>query len=175
MLTGIVKSAFHASHADGSSPAAVVQRVSRLGLAAFSPDRFVTLVAALISSGRTAVAVCERRSSADRSVGKQARTAVAREHRAAGVAGADSVDVGRTGGADRRGRSPLLYTDGVSETLADDDGRAEQRFTSTIARAAESGAPLLDAILADVDHELAGRPQPDDVTLLTATVRSLGE
>ena len=30
----------------------------------------------------------------------------------------------------------LLYTDGVSETLADEDGRAEQRFTSAIDRAA---------------------------------------
>ena len=64
----------------------------------------------------------------------------------------------------------LLYTDGVSETLADEDGRAEQRFTSAIDRAPEGGAPLLDAILAEVHHELAGRPQPDDLTLLTASV-----
>ena len=64
----------------------------------------------------------------------------------------------------------LLYTDGVSETLADEDGRAEQRLTATIARAANGGAALLDAILADVHHELAGRPQPDDLTLLTATL-----
>jgi sigma-B regulation protein RsbU (phosphoserine phosphatase) len=48
MLTGIVKSAFHASHVDGFEPAAVVHRVS-MGLAAFSPERFVTLVAALVS------------------------------------------------------------------------------------------------------------------------------
>jgi hypothetical protein len=31
---------------------------------------------------------------------------------------------------------------------------------------------LLDAILAEIDRELAGRPQPDDLTLLTA--RMLG-
>jgi len=64
----------------------------------------------------------------------------------------------------------LLYTDGVSETLADDHGRAERRFTSTIDRAADGGGPLLDAILAEVHHALSGRPQPDDVTLLTARV-----
>jgi hypothetical protein len=29
---------------------------------------------------------------------------------------------------------------------------------------------LLGGILADVDYELAGRAQPDDVTLVTATV-----
>ena len=48
MLTGIVKSGFYASHVDGFDPASVVQRVST-GLAAFSPDRFVTLIAALMS------------------------------------------------------------------------------------------------------------------------------
>jgi serine phosphatase RsbU (regulator of sigma subunit) len=64
----------------------------------------------------------------------------------------------------------LLYTDGVSETLADDDGRAEQRFIGTLDRAVNGGAPLLDAILADVHRELAGRAQPDDLTLLTASV-----
>ena len=51
MLTGIVKSAFQASHVDGFEPLAVVQRVST-GLAAFSPERFVTLVAALISPAK---------------------------------------------------------------------------------------------------------------------------
>ena len=64
----------------------------------------------------------------------------------------------------------LLYTDGVSEVLADEDGRAEARFTSAIERAADGGASLLDAILADVHHDLAGHPQPDDLTLLTARV-----
>jgi hypothetical protein len=39
-----------------------------------------------------------------------------------------------------------------------------------IDRASDGGSSLLDAILADVHHELAGRPQPDDVTLLTASV-----
>ena len=51
MLTGIVKSAFQASHVDGFEPLAVVQRVWT-GLAAFSPERFVTLVAALIAPDR---------------------------------------------------------------------------------------------------------------------------
>ena len=64
----------------------------------------------------------------------------------------------------------LLYTDGVSEVLADNDGCAEARFNDIIARASAGGAPLLDAILAEVQHELAGAPQPDDLTLLTARV-----
>jgi serine phosphatase RsbU (regulator of sigma subunit) len=64
----------------------------------------------------------------------------------------------------------LLYTDGVWETLADEDGRAEERFMSAIHRVSGGGGPLLDTILADVHHELAGRHQPDDLTLLTASV-----
>jgi serine phosphatase RsbU (regulator of sigma subunit) len=66
----------------------------------------------------------------------------------------------------------LLFTDGVWELLADEDGRAEARLTSAIERASEGGATLLDTILADVNRELAGRLHPDDVTLLTAKVVS---
>ena len=64
----------------------------------------------------------------------------------------------------------LLYTDGIWETLADEDGRAEERFTSAISRAPDGGATLLDRILAEVHHELAGQVQTDDLTLLTASV-----
>jgi serine phosphatase RsbU (regulator of sigma subunit) len=64
----------------------------------------------------------------------------------------------------------LLYTDGVWEPLANGDGRAEERFINAIDRAPEGGATLVDTILADVHRELAGNPQPDDVTLLTASV-----
>jgi serine phosphatase RsbU (regulator of sigma subunit) len=70
------------------------------------------------------------------------------------------------------GHHLLLYTDGVWETLADGDGRAEERFTTILDRASDGGAPLLDAILAAVHQELAGGPQLDDLTLLTATVLS---
>jgi serine phosphatase RsbU (regulator of sigma subunit) len=34
----------------------------------------------------------------------------------------------------------------------------------------DGGAPLLEAILADVQHELGSRPQSDDLTLMTATL-----
>ena len=64
----------------------------------------------------------------------------------------------------------LLYTDGVWEILADEDGRAEQRLLTAIARAPAGGAFLLDTILGEVHGEMAGRLQPDDLTLLTATV-----
>jgi phosphoserine phosphatase RsbU/P len=169
MLTGIVKSGFHASHVDGFDPVAVVQRVS-MGLAAFSPDRFVTLIAALVSpeerqlqyvnAGHPPIVLWGR----------------AREPLWLGSTGPLVSPVLRASTWDAQivpmneGDHLLLYTDGIWETLADEDGRAEQRFMSAIDRAPEGGAALLDTILADVHHELAGRLQADDLTLLTASL-----
>src|SRR5262249_15011422 len=48
MLTGVVKSAFHACRAEACEPLAVVHRVWN-SLAAFGPERFVTLFAALVA------------------------------------------------------------------------------------------------------------------------------
>jgi sigma-B regulation protein RsbU (phosphoserine phosphatase) len=169
MLTGIVKSAFHASHVDGFEPLAVVHRVS-MGLAAFSPDRFVTLVAALISpeerqlqyvsAGHPPIVVW--------GLGREPLWLASTGPMVSPVLTGSTWDAPVVPIAE--GDHVLLYTDGVSETLADDDGRAEQRFIGTLDRAVNGGAPLLDAILADVHRELAGRAQPDDLTLLTASV-----
>ena len=170
MLTGIVKSAFHASHGDGFEPLAVVQRISA-GLAAFSPERFVTLIAALIAPGEgrlrfvnaghpPAVVWGTREPEWLGSTGplvSPALTGARWESRTVPIHEADHL---------------LLYTDGVSETLADANGQADARFASTIAAVPQGGAALLDAILADIDRELVGQPQPDDLTLLTAGVIS---
>ena len=169
MLTGIVKSAFHASHVDGFEPAAVVQRVS-MGLAAFSPDRFVTMVAALISpeerqlryvnAGHPPVALWGRTREPRwlHSTGPLVSPALMESTWESPV-----VPI-------HEGDHLLLYTDGISDALADDNGKSEKGFTRIIDRASEGGAPLLDTILADVHRRLAGRPQPDDLTLLTASV-----
>jgi phosphoserine phosphatase RsbU/P len=169
MLTGIVKSAFHASHVDGFEPLAIVQRVA-MGLAAFSADRFVTLVAALISP--------EERQLRYVNAGHPpvALWGGLREPRWLGSTG-PLISPVLTASTWEEAVVPiheddhlLLYTDGISDALADDDGRAEKRFSSVIDGASEGGAGLLDTILAAVHHELAGQPQPDDLTLLTAKV-----
>ena len=169
MLTGIVKSAFHASHVDGFEPAAVVQRVS-MGLAAFSPERFVTMVAALISpeerqlryvnAGHPPVALWGRTREPRwlHSTGPLVSPALMESTWESPV-----VPI-------HEGDHLLLYTDGISDALADDNGKSEKGFTRIIDRESEGGAPLLDTILADVHRRLAGRPQPDDLTLLTASV-----
>jgi sigma-B regulation protein RsbU (phosphoserine phosphatase) len=167
MLTGIVKSAFQASHVDGFEPLAVVQRVWT-GLAAFSAERFVTLVAALIapSEGRLRYV-----SAGHPSIVLWGRTREPLWLESTGplvspVLPASKWEVPVVPISE--GDQLLLYTDGVSEVLADADGRADSRFTTTIERTSAGGGPLLDAILAEVRHDLAGLPQPDDLTLLTA-------
>jgi|RhiMetdeSRZDD1v2_1073273.scaffolds.fasta_scaffold32592_4 phosphoserine phosphatase RsbU/P len=169
MLTGIVKSAFQASHADGFEPTAVVQRVSA-GLASFRPDRFVTLIAALICPDEGHVRYVNaghppivswgiaRQPTWLESTGPLVSPALSAATWDAPIVPIDEGD------------HLLLYTDGVWEVLADDDGRAEGRFLAAIERAPQGGASLLDTILGDVQREMAGQVQPDDLTLLTATV-----
>jgi phosphoserine phosphatase RsbU/P len=169
MLTGIVKSAFHASQVDGFEPCAVVQRVA-MGLSVFSLDRFVTLVAALISpddselryvnAGHPPVLLWGRTRGPVWLEGTGPLVSPALP------AATWDVRVVRIGEGDHL----LLYTDGVSDPLADDEGHAREPLISEVQRASAGGARLLDAILAQIQRKLAGRPQPDDVTLLTAHV-----
>ena len=168
MLTGIVKSAFHASHADGYDPLAVVNRVWG-ALTAFGPERFVTLFTALIApDGRRLRYVNAghppgvlwgpvRDAVWLKSTGPLVSPVLPACRWEAPVIAIDDGD------------QLLLYTDGVSEILADPDGFVETRFKSIIDRTS-GGAALLDAFLVDVQRELGGRELPDDLTLMTARV-----
>lgn len=167
MLTGIVKSAFRASDADGYEPSAVVERV-RSCLAAFGPERFVTLIAAIMAAdeGRlcyvnaghpagllwTDAGGLERLASTGPLV-SPALPASKWEQRNVPVVTGDRL---------------LLYTDGVSDALADDYDVGEEMIVAALRQHGGGGAPLLDAILAHVKTRSGGRPLPDDLTLLTA-------
>ena len=168
MLTGIVKSAFHASHVDGFEPIAVVQRVSRdCGL---QPGSIRHAGRRSDLSGRRPVAVCECRPSADRSVG------TARANRCGSQSTGPLVSPVLTASTWEapvvpidEGDHLLLYTDGISEVLADSevarksDSRPDRprfRRRSPAARRDSRRRP----------SRAGGRPQPDDLTLLTARV-----
>jgi phosphoserine phosphatase RsbU/P len=169
MLTGIVKSAFHAAQVDRFEPDAVVRRVA-MGLAAFGFDRFVTLIAGVICPGER----CLRYVNAGHPPGVvwgAGRTPRWLDSNGPLVSPALPKAIWTTTNLPiAAGDHLLLYTDGVSETLADDDGRADRLMTAAIERRAEGGAALLDAILADVRQRLPGGIQPDDLTLLTARI-----
>ena len=170
MLTGVVKSAFRASNADGYEPIAVVQRVWR-NMVAFGYERFVTLIAAVVSiddrrldyvnAGHPAGLL----HTSDDGIAQLASTGPL-------VSPAfSSLSWQQRSVAFGDGDLLLLYTDGVSDALVDEYELAEDLFLS-IVRQHGSGAPLLDAILTEVRERSGGRPQPDDLTLLTATIRA---
>jgi sigma-B regulation protein RsbU (phosphoserine phosphatase) len=170
MLTGVVKSAFHACRAQEYEPLTVVHRVSA-GLAAFGLDRFVTLVAALIapdecrlhyvSAGHPSMALWNSRGHDP--LWLESTGPIVSPAFPAAVWEKRHVPMGE-------GDRLLLFTDGVLEGLESDDGCGQARIASTIDRHAEGGAPLLDSILAALRCDLAGRPQADDFALLTASV-----
>ena len=170
MLTGIVKSAFHASHVDGFEPLAVVQRVS-MGLAAFSPDRFVTLVAALISpderrlryvnAGHPPIVLWGRAREPLwlASTGPLVSPVLRR------------VNVGRGGRADGRGRSPAAVHGrclGNPRRRGRPRGRAVQRARSTGLPKAERRCSTRFSPTSITSWPAS--LQPDDLTLLTASV-----
>ncbi len=173
MLTGVVKSAFHAARADGFDPLAVAHRVWH-ALTPFSAQRFVTLFAALVApaagqlryvnAGHPSVPLWNR-------VGEP----VWLESTGPLISPVlkASWDV-RTMIVDE-GDQLLLYTDGVSEPLADADGCAKGRIHTAIQEHVAGGTQLLDAIVDAVRLTLAGRPQSDDLTLLTACVLGSGQ
>ena len=165
MLTGIVKSAFHCSYADGYDPLAVVRRVSD-GIAPFGADRFVTLLS---------VRVCLADGTLEYVNAGHDGGFVVR-------AGSEPVGLGPTGvlvSPALRGlqwerasmswhpdSTVLLYTDGIPEACEDDEFFGVDRVRA-IAEATAGACPeLLRTILQEVGRFTKGRPPADDMTLL---------
>lgn len=163
MLTGVVKSAFRAASPDGYEPRAMVQRLWA-NMDAFGSERFVTLIAAVVSldegrvdyinAGHPAGLLC----TGDRRVSRLASTGPL-----VSPALRDCVWEQRSV-AFEPGDLLFLYTDGVSDAIAEGD---EDAIVQLIQQHASAGGSLLDAVLGRVRDESGGRPQPDDLTLLS--------
>jgi sigma-B regulation protein RsbU (phosphoserine phosphatase) len=171
MLTGAVKSAFRTAEADGYRPAAVVRRL-RDSLAAFGPDRFVTLIAALVSADERELVYAN----AGHPPGLLL-TAAAEVHRLAGTGPLVSPALpGCTWEEQRVPLAPgdhlLLYTDGISDAVAGEDDLGEPALLSALQEHADGGSRLLDSLLSRAYERFGSRPQPDDLTLVSAAVRA---
>jgi phosphoserine phosphatase RsbU/P len=162
MLTGVVKSAFRASSPDGYEPRAMVQRLWS-NMEAFGSERFVTLVAAVVSLDERRIDYVNAGHPAGLLVaGAGGMTSLSSTGPLVSSALPDCTWEQRCVPFDA-GDLLLLYTDGVSEALGGDDD-AIARLIQQHADAKES---LLDSILAHAREQLGGRPQPDDLTLLS--------
>ena len=169
MLTGVVKSAFRAAEADGYEPSAVVERL-RSSMAAFGPERFVTLIAGVLDIGEG----CLRFVNAGHPSGllraeggELLRLASTGPLISPALPGCKweqrSVPVGP-------GALLLLYTDGIADALSSGEDSGEEPILAATRQHPRGGAPLLDTILSRVRERIHGRPQTDDLTLLTATM-----
>ena len=170
MMTSLVKSGFHAARADGYDPLAVAQRIWS-SLAPFGFEKFVTVFAALVAPGERRLRYVNAGhppailwSDVGGPAWLGSTGPLISPALPAPTWQAETVPVDT-------GSRLLVYTDGVTEVIGDDDGGAEP-ILGVIERQSAGGLELLDAILAEVNGKLGGRPQPDDVTLMTATVHS---
>lgn len=172
MMTGIVKSAFHAAHADAFEPLAVLDRVS-VSIRAFDAARFVTLT-------------CVRINSAPKPSLDYANAG----HPPAIVAGPGGglrfleptgplVSSGfpdltweqHAVTLDRDDRL-LLYTDGITEARTEQgEFFGRDRIVSQMAPGRDAAATLLDDILGAVAEFSGRKTQSDDMTLLAADFR----
>jgi sigma-B regulation protein RsbU (phosphoserine phosphatase) len=171
MLTGVVKSAFRASEVDDYAPLSVVRRLSQ-GLAAFGHDRFVSVFCGVLAPADGVLRYVSAGHpdgllrGADGAVRRLPSTGIivspalgARQwqERTVPMAADDLL---------------LLYTDGVSEPIADADG-SDACLVDLLQRFGAAGHQemLLEAILAAVSSVQEPVSGPDDLTLLTASLR----
>lgn len=179
MLTGIVKSVFHAASADRYDPLVVVEQ-ARTALSTFPPERFVTLFAGLITRRPDGGA---RLDYVNAGHPPALLWSPDEEPRLLTPTGPILSPVFPAGfwkrGTERLkdGDQLLLYTDGITEApVADSTGDADQfgdeRLVEHVLGRRGGGAELLDDILASVDRYAAGRPIPDDLTLMTVRVQT---
>jgi phosphoserine phosphatase RsbU/P len=169
MLTATVKSAFRSTHADGYDPAVVVQRVAG-SLAAFGFDRFVTLLAAVVSKDARELQY----------VNAGHPPGLLWSSRRA------PMWLGSTGPLISPALPPctwnvasvtlaegdhlLLYTDGISDALGDEAESGEERVHAVVEHHPEGGPVLVDALVELVQRQLHTEGGPDDLTLVAADV-----
>jgi sigma-B regulation protein RsbU (phosphoserine phosphatase) len=169
MLTGIVKSAFHASAGDGYEPLRVVQRVAE-GLNPFEGRRFVTLFAGRVAADvssllfasaghppaflRRADGVVELLESTGPLISPVFRSIPFEQ---------ETVPLGA-------GDHLLVYTDGVAEAAGADGQFGHPRVRGVVERSTCRGQALIDELIEELEGFTRGRPRDDDVTVLCVDV-----
>jgi len=170
MMTGIVKSAFHAARVDGFDPLGVIDRVKD-GLRAFDESRFITLCCVRWEVDRRLTYANAghpppilRRAGHDltllESTGPLISSALAEIPCEKGVVDVEDGDL------------LLLYTDGITEAQGPSGMFGRERILSLLTQNGFSGPQLLDEMLARVAEFSEGRSLEDDMTLLAAETPS---
>lgn len=168
MITAIVKAAFHGAADRGGDPREVVAAI-HAALRPLPRRRFATVWCARLdaAAGRLEYvnaghppALIARAGGAIEELEPTGPLVMA------DFPGASRWEVATTafGPGDRL----LVYSDGASECSGPDDEPFGAERIAALFAAGGAGAPLLETLLAALEAHRAGRPQDDDVTLLTA-------
>jgi sigma-B regulation protein RsbU (phosphoserine phosphatase) len=171
MMTGIVKSAFHAVPREGFDPRAVVDRIA-LGIGSLPPERFITVFCAsvdleadridYVNAGHPPAIVWSGAEPGLRVQDPLDPTGPLLSSAFAGAAWLRrTVPFGP-------GNRLLVHTDGITEARIGDGFFGEAGILEVIGTAASGGGELLDRILGRIHESSGGRAQPDDLTLLLA-------
>lgn len=166
MMTGVVKAAFRAAHAEGYEPLAVIARV-REGLRDFDASRFVTACCARVDARRRELTYVN----------------AGHPEPLARTGSAQPVLLDPTGPLLSSalfdlpceqhtlrlnpGDSLLFYTDGVTEARGPRGMFGQERLVSALMRGNRRGTELLDGLLAEVTAFSGCADHQDDVTMLT--------
>jgi len=167
MFTAVVKSAFHASQADGYAPLDVVQRIAA-GIRAFSDDRFVTAICARIHADR---GILEYVNAGHPPGVVEHDQGDARYLETTGpiISPAFPTAAWELGRMDLMpGDRIVLYTDGITETEDDGQEFGMERLLSAIQDNRADDGAMLDGVIQAVRTFARGRPERDDLTLLCA-------
>ena len=171
MLTGVVKSAFRASSPDGYEPRAVVHRLWS-NMDAFGSERFVTMIAAVVSLEEGRVDYVNAGHPSGMIVGRTRGVSPLPSTGPLVSSAFRDCTWQQRAVAFERGDRLFLYTDGVSDAFAGPDDCGEESIVQLLKQHATDGdGHLLDSVLARVREQFGGLPQPDDLTLLAATIR----
>ncbi len=171
MLTGIVKSSFYAALAAGHEPDRMAAGIAS-ALRPFGPERFISLICVCVDPGARALEYVN--------AGHPAGLLWGGSHPIETLPPTGPILSAALDGAvwlRRRlplapGERLLLYTDGVTEASSGTDYFGEERLRRAIERRPEGGGPLLDDLLSAVESFRGGRPQGDDLTLVTVGLAS---
>lgn len=167
MVTGMVKSGFSSARADRFDPSAVVERI-RQNLADLGPERFVTLFCARVSPALRLDYV---------NAGHPAGLLLRRgdnpiELESSGPIVSSLFDRPEDWESCSMPLSPgqelLLYTDGITEAPTTDGQFGEERLFRAVAESALADRSPVDGLLESLRSVTAGRPSPDDLTVLHA-------